>query len=55
MLPLLLVDADGIVITSDSVNALEVVLKELVPELRSIGLEINDEKCSVLMKDPIGD
>lgn len=48
VLPMLLAYADDIIITSDSVSTLETIFSELI----AVGLEINEKKCSILVRDP---
>lgn len=51
-MPLLLAYADDIVVISDSINSLDRVFSELISELVSVGLEVNESKCEVLIRDP---
>lgn len=53
LLPMLLAYADDILIMAESENMMETVLRELIPELQTIGLQINEKKCAVLIRDPL--
>lgn len=48
VMPLILAYADDIILVSGSLNMLETVFKEL----RSARLEINDNKCNILIREP---
>lgn len=52
ILPLLLAYDDDILIIGDSITSLTRIWRELIPELRVIGLEVNEQKCSLLIRDP---
>lgn len=51
--PFLLAYADDILIVGDSIMSLENVFAILEEELLLIGLEINDKKCCILVRDPV--
>lgn len=51
-MPLILAYADDIIILSDNIPQLEAVFRALTVELRTIGLEVNDHKCSLLIREP---
>lgn len=53
LLPMMLAYADDILVLSDSLQGLDLIMNELIPELRNIGLEINDKKCELLIRDPL--
>lgn len=52
LLPIILAYADDIIIISDSMEVQGGVMQEIIQELRMIGLEIIEKKCSVLIRDP---
>lgn len=52
-LPMILAYADDILIVSDSIPVLEKVMGELIPELKQLGLEVNLQKCELLVRDPV--
>ena len=51
-LPLILAYADDIVLITRNVATIEPILAELVNSLREVGLEINPNKCTTLIRDP---
>lgn len=53
LLPLILAYADDIILLSDSLTSIEIILVELERELRSIGLTVNEKKCSIMLRDPV--
>lgn len=50
---LLLAYADDILILSDSKEQSDRILRELIPEPKSIGLEFNEGKCELLIRNPL--
>lgn len=52
-LPFLLAYADDIVLIGESLDSLSSLLTELEKELLGIGLTLNDEKCKILLRDPL--
>lgn len=53
-LPLILAYADDLVVLADNTGQLDMVLHELLLELANIGLSVNNDKCSILIRDPCG-
>lgn len=52
-LPLILAYADDIIILADSTSSLEPILIEFERELLCLGLSINENKSSILIRDPL--
>lgn len=51
-LPLLLAYADDIIIATRDLSSIEPMLAELLKVLKSVGLEVNNEKSTILIRDP---
>lgn len=45
--------ADDITLLTDSLQSAKKVLQELEKELHTIGLTVNESKCSIMLRDPI--
>lgn len=52
IIPLLLAFADDLLIIADSKEQLEKIVKELVKQLEEVGLELNYDKCQLLLRFP---
>ncbi|XP_038119600.1 uncharacterized protein LOC119769883 [Culex quinquefasciatus] len=54
-LPLILAFADDLIIVADSVSDVETILSSLKENLSYVGLNLNQEKCKVLIREPKGE
>lgn len=54
-LPMILVFADDLIIIVDTKHDLELILSRLKEYLSYVGLNLNEEKCKVLIREPKGE
>lgn len=53
-LPIILAYADDIILVTNNLSACTSIFRALEEELKLIGLSINENKCSILLRDPSG-
>lgn len=50
--PSILAYADDIIVVCESLSLLDTIFKELILELRGVGLEMNQNECAIIIRDP---